>query len=245
MIRVEGAISVKAALESRYRTVSRIYINQDKQSSDINYIKQRASLSKVPVSIVAPFELERMAKGKTHGGILADVSERKFQAVTSLLKKDNPFLVLLEGVEDSFNLGYIFRSLYAFGCDGVILPGRSFNFEDETMIKSSAGASELIPIHIADDISSTLGILRRNGITVLSLYRGRGSRDLYDYYFGDKKGVLFAIGGPLRGLSRDVLDNSDDFIYIPYANDFRNALNAASAATVVAGEYYRIRRKMQ
>ncbi|MBR0138517.1 MAG: RNA methyltransferase [Erysipelotrichaceae bacterium] len=245
MKRVEGAISVKAALESRYRTVSRIYLNAEKQSSDISYIKQRASQSKVPVSLLAPFELEQMVKGKTHGGIIADVSDRKFQAVTSLLKKENPFLVLLEGVEDSFNLGYIFRSLYAFGCDGVILPGRSFDFEDETMIKSSAGASELIPIHISNDIPTDLQILRKNGITVLSTYRGRGSRDLYDYYFGDKKGVLFAIGGPLRGLSRDVLDNSDDFIYIPYANGFRNALNAASAATVVASEYYRARRKMQ
>lgn len=243
MKRIEGAISVKAALESRYRTVSKIYISADKKSSDVSYIRQYASKSNVPVEMVAPFELEKMVKGKTHGGILADVSERKFQAVTSLLKKEKPFIVLLEGVEDSFNLGYIFRTLYAFGCNGVILPGRSFDFEDETLIKSSAGASEMLAIHVADDLAMTLEILRKNGIAVLSAYRGAGSVSLYDSDFRKLNGVCFAIGGPMRGLSRDVLDNSDGFIFIPYASDFRNALNAASATAVIASEYYRQSRK--
>ena len=137
MIRTEGAIAVKAAVDSRYRTVEKIYIAADKSSSDITYLKNRAGQCNIPIVFKAPYEIDQMATGKTHGGILADVSERKFQSITSLLRKDEPFLFLLEGVEDSFNLGYIMRTLYAFGCDGLILPSHDYHFEDETLIKSS------------------------------------------------------------------------------------------------------------
>lgn len=243
MSKVEGAISVKAALESRYRKVEEVFIAQGKSGSDISYIKQLAARSNVRVTVAAPFEIEKMASGRTHGGIIATVTERKFQSVTSLLKKEKPFLVLLEGIEDNYNLGYILRTLYAFGCNGVIMPARSFTFEDETLIKSSAGASELMPIHLSEDMQLTLETLRASGIRIVSAYRGGNCHDLYDYSLKNDSGMMIAIGGPLRGLSRTVLDYSDDFIYIPYANDFHKALNAASAVSVIAGEYYRSNRE--
>jgi len=237
---VEGAIAVKAALNSKYRDVTRIFISDEKKGSDISFIMNLANSYKVEV-VRAPIEqINQMCIGKTHGGICALVGERRFQTLDSLLKEENPFLCLIEGVEDNFNLGYCLRTLYAFGCNGVIIPERRISFEDNIMIKSSAGASELIPIHLSNDLENDLKRLKGEGIKILSCYRGKQPIDLFETDLANSP-ILFCLGGPLRGLSKVVLDNSDEFVYIPYANDFRNALNVASAVSVIAAETYRQR----
>ena len=237
---IEGTIACKAALASRYRKVNKIYIAYNKTGNDISYIINQAEQKHIEVEKLTPAQIEEMAVGKTHGGVLADVSERKLESLSSLLYKEQPFLVLLEGVEDSYNLGYIIRSLYAFGCDGIILKDHLLDFDDSTIIKSAAGASELLPIAYVSDLQLSFDVLKHNGIRIVSAYRGGNPVSLYDYDFTDK-GLLVCLGGPLRGLSRVVLDNSDDFIYIPYDNDFRNALNGSSAMAVIASEVFRQR----
>ena len=237
---IEGAIAVKAAMDSKYRKVEKIYIDKDKHTQDVAFIVHEAYKCRVNVERCPREFIEQNAIGRTHGGIIADVQQRRFQSVTSLMMKENAFLALIEGVEDSYNLGYILRSLYAFGCDGVILPSREWDFEDGTMVKSSAGASEFIPIHLTDDLNTTLGTLHDNNFKIVSAYRGNNPKEVYktDLKSGP---LLVCIGGPLRGLSKEVLDNSDEFAFIPYDNEFRNALNAASAAVVFASEVYRQR----
>ena len=69
--------------------------------------------------LFAALPLLAMAQGKTHGGILADAGERTFQELSACLENDCPFVVMLEGVEDPFNLGYVIRSLYSAGCTGL------------------------------------------------------------------------------------------------------------------------------
>lgn len=237
---IEGSIAVKSALEGNRRHVNTIYINENKSSRDISYIRKLAGERKVTV-LDCPAELiDSKARSHTHGGIIAEAGERSLQSLSGMLKKDDPFLVLVEGVEDSYNMGYIMRTLHAFGCDGLILPQRQWDFEDETIIRSSAGASEMLPVHLSSDIQETMEILHQNDFQIISAYRGRDSVNLYrtDLSCGP---LLMCIGGPLRGLSREVLDNTDRFVYIPYARDFRNALNAAAATAVLAGEIYRQR----
>ena len=245
---VEGAIAVKAAMDSKFRRVEKIYIDVDKHTSDVSFIIQQAYHNRLPVERCSRSKISDMAIGKTHGGIIAEVSERKFQSITTMIMKDSPFLALIEGVEDSFNLGYILRTLYAFGCDGVILPSREWDFEDGTMVKSSAGASEFIPIHLTDDLEATISVLKDNGIRIISAYRGENAVNIYQAAIPGER-LMICIGGPLRGLSQTVLDASDQCalpicVYIPYANDFRNALNAASAVSVMASEVYRRREKV-
>ena len=101
---VEGKIAVKAVLNSKFRTVKEIYIEEDKKGKDVSYIIEQARIKKIEVKRMKEHQIQSLAKGKTRGGILAQVSERKTQSIISLLKKDKPFLALLEGIEDSYNL---------------------------------------------------------------------------------------------------------------------------------------------
>lgn len=183
--------------------------------------------------------IESLATGHTHGGVIAEVSTRKYDDLKDVLKVENPFLVLLEGVEDPFNLGYIMRSLYSAGCNGLILRKRNWETSESTILKSSAGASEYLPTILSDNIESDIEECKKNKLHVYAAMR----KDAKAYFDGNyKKPVLLMIGGEMRGLSSKVLKLADENIYIPYANDFRNALNAAGAAAVLGFEVMRQRK---
>ena len=92
------------------------------------------------------------------------------------------FLALIEGIEDPFNFGMILRTLYAAGCDGVILPPRNWTSAAATVARASAGASEYLPLIIADEMQQTLHALKQNGITLICAER-KDAVCLYDFSF--------------------------------------------------------------
>ena len=115
---------------------------------------------------------------------------------------------------------------------------RNLATSDSIIVKSSAGASEFINIVQSDDLVNDLAYLKTKGIKCLAAYRNNACvYTKVDY----TKPVLIGIGGEMRGLSKEVINMMDGHIYIPYANDFRNALNASSATSVIAYEILRQR----
>ena len=184
-------------------------------------------------------EINAMAAGRTHGGLVAEASPRIYQELSECMHGKTPFLVLLEGVEDPFNLGYIIRTLYSAGCDGLILPRHDWTSAESTIAKSSAGAFEYMNIVMSDDLPKLVKDIKKQGIKTYAAMR----KDAITYLEADyRQPCLLAIGGEMRGLSSAVRNEIERNIYIPYANDFRNALNAASAAAVLSFEVYRQRR---
>ena len=168
---LEGNVSVKAAILGNHRKVEKLYYDKHKNDKDLNFILHRAKEKGISCMPLEREEINAMATGRTHGGLVAQAGPRVYQELSGCMHGEKPFLVLLEGVEDPFNLGYI------------------------TYLEA-------------------------------------------DY----RKPSLIAIGGEMRGLSSAVRNEIEQNIYIPYANDFRNALNAASAAAVLSFEVYRQRR---
>lgn len=237
-MRLEGRISVKAAMLAGNRTVSRIYVRDDLNDRDTSFIIHRAEERGIPVTRMAAEQIDEMAQGKTHGGILADAGERTFQDLSACLENDCPFVVMLEGVEDPFNLGYVIRSLYSAGCTGLILRNRDWSWSENTIVRSSAGAYEYMNVVLSDDMAATVRTLKQLGLYVYAAMR----RDAVSYFEADfSRPVLLCIGGEMRGLSSAVLKECDQNIYIPYANDFRAALNAAGASAALGFEVMRQR----
>lgn len=240
MICFEGAVSVKAVLLANRRKVNEIWIDKKKKDRNTNFILQQAQKRKVPVFLKEREEIDEVASGKTHGGILAFGEERKMQSIDEMLKAKNPFLVVLEGIEDPFNLGYALRTLYAAGCNGVLLNPRDWSKVEGGIVKSSAGASEYINIAFVSDMAQGLKQCQKAGCTLYCAMR----KDAVEYYDVDYQGpIVLAIGGEMRGLSKAVLEANGKNIFVPYANDFRNALNASSAVAAISFEIVRQRRK--
>lgn len=237
---VEGKISVKAVLLSPYRIVEKVVIDKDKKDKDTNFIIKKAKEQEVPVIFDSKDNIESICAGKTHGGIIAYIKERTFQTLEECIK-DNAFLAIVEGIEDPFNFGHVCRTLYAAGVDALLLPPRNWTTAASTLAKASAGASELLPMVICEDYAQTLATLKQKGIKIVCAQRDDKAKVLYDYDY--RQDICICIGGEKRGLSKTILSQSDQNVYIPYQNDFRNALSATGASTILAYEVLRQRQK--
>ena len=251
---ISGAISIKAAIEGGRRVIEKVYIDKTKLKADRNlrYIYRKAQEVGVSVSNVSGCEVDRLSTNKNHGGICGEVGNYTYYNIEQLRQKINafqnaaaipqeiPFLVYLEGYEDPYNYGYCLRSLYAAGCSGVISPKWLWQDNEVTIIRSSAGASEFLPLYQVDRPDELLQELKYNGLTLLSATR-KSAISIYDCDL--TRPCVICFGGLQRGLSQRILSKSEQNIYIPYQNDFHNALSGASAVAVVAFELYRQRSK--
>jgi 23S rRNA (guanosine2251-2'-O)-methyltransferase len=238
MIQIEGGLSVKAALLGRRRKVDVIYLDETRHDKDARFICYRAEDAGVEVRKVSRSAIDAMAAGRTHGGVIAEAEERNWQKIEEALT-DNPFLFLVEGVEDPYNLGYIMRTVYSAGCTGLLVRARDWSRVEGTILRASAGAFEYLNVIPSDDLPSLLRKVKAQGVKTYAAMR----RDAIPYWDGSYTGpCLIAVGGEMRGLSARIMAEMDQNIYIPYANDFRAALNAAGACAAIAFEGFRQRK---
>ncbi|MFI3284680.1 MAG: RNA methyltransferase, partial [Erysipelotrichaceae bacterium] len=233
----EGAIAVKAILEANKREVKWVMVDVKKDDRNTRYILNLAKKQNIEVIYTAREEIDELASGKTHGGIIIEASKRKNDQLIHLNLKENSTIFLIEGVEDPFNLGYALRSLYAFGCDGVLIKNQHLIHSESIIVKSSAGASEKLPMIVVDDFNDSLHWLKKKDFKLVSMQRNDDSLAYDQYPFNQR--LVIAIGGEKRGLSKEILDQQDQMIYIPYMSDFKNALNMTSALITIASEVAR------
>lgn len=235
---IEGNVSVKAAVTAGRRSVTCIYVDERKQDKDTRWILHRAEDKNIPVKRVSREKIDEIASGRTHGGLIAETAGRIYQKEEDGLDGKNTFLCLIEGVEDPFNLGYIMRSLYSAGCTGLLMNHRDLTKVEPVILKSSAGAFDAMNIIMSEDLPKSIAFYKEKGIHTYAAMR----KDAVSCFEADyTMPCLIAIGGEMRGLSSSVRKCIDQNIYIPYANDFHMALNAAGAAAVLGFEVYRQR----
>lgn len=223
---IEGAISIKACINAKKRKIEVVYIDSNKKTKDFNYIRKLMKTNDINYEEIDRDAFSKFTNGKTHGGIIAKVDERKYDDFA------DGDIFYLDGIEDPFNIGYILRTLYAFGTKNVLLPDRDYsNFEGQ-ILKSSAGAYEMINIKLVGNPEDTIKEYKNKGYITYALKRGDDAKDIFEENFADK--ALFLLGGEKRGISSSLIELCDKYLYIPYGSDFRNSLNAAGASDVVA-----------
>lgn len=237
---LEGAISVKAALEAGRRECYEIVTDGRKPDRNRNYILNLAKSKGIKITEATPDRISELAGGTSHGGLLAIAGERTYQQIGDLLSHPLPFLALLEGIEDPFNFGGALRSLYAAGVTGVLVPERNWCSAAGVVTKASAGASEFLKIAAISDWDQTLTEIKRHGVRILCAER-KNAVSLYESNLTGP--LLLVFGGEMRGISAKILKHSDQNVFLPYGSDFRNALSANSAAAVFAFEAYRQRKE--
>lgn len=237
---LEGAISVKAALEAERREIYEIITDGRKPDRNRNYILHLAEKKEIKITVRSSEDISALAGGTSHGGLLAKVGERQYQTTEELLASPCPFFALLEGVEDPFNFGGALRSLYAAGVNGVFVPQRNWCSAAGVVTKASAGASEFLKIAAVSDWDEALTKVKERGVRILCAER----KDALSLYESDLTGPLMLVfGGEMRGISSKIIKYADQNLFLPYGSEFRNALSANSAAAVFAFEAYRQRNR--
>ena len=232
---IEGAISVKAAITNSKRNVSKVYIDSSKKTKDFNYIRKITKEANIELVETTHEELLSLATGKTFGGVIAECGNRVNEKI---LTGD---IFYLDGIEDPFNLGYIMRNLYAFGIKNVLLPKRDYSTMEAQLLKSSAGAYDMLTIELVEDTLSYIKELKNRNYKCYALKRGDDAKDIFETKFNNPS--IFMIGGEKRGIASSLILEADEYLFIPYGSGFRNALNASNATAVVATLLFAQRKK--
>lgn len=235
---MEGMISFRAVIygiESGVsdRRIEKVMFDSGKKKNlkgHLSYIRAMSAKYGFPVEEVDKETIDSLAVGTSHGGILTFTTDRTLP-ILSEVPIENGFYVLLNGIEDPYNFGYALRSLYAAGVDGVILSKRNWMTAAGVVSRASAGASEQMPLYIAESEKEAAEIFKKAGYRLVSADLENSvpvaKADL-------KKPLLLAVGGEKRGISSELLALSDEIVRIDYGREFKESLSAASAASILA-----------
>ena len=194
----------------------------------------------IPLMETGKTELDRMADGSVHQGIMLQIPPYEYADAVDLAtetiqkwKKGHinnaPLFVALDGITDPRNLGAIIRSLSAFSGHGVIVPERRSVGMTASAWKTSAGAAVRVPVAKAGNLNSTLKSFKDKGIFVLGL-DGDGDVSLPDLTLG-REPVCLVVGSEGKGLSRLVRENCDQIVSIPI-DSAMESLNASMAVGI-------------
>lgn len=237
---LEGLVSVRAALEGGSRALSSLHLRSDLERGDLTRVLALAEKRGVPVRRENAEFFARRAGGASHGGVLAFAGPRSYRSLDDLVPaQGNPFIAMLDGLEDPFNFGQAVRVLYAAGADGLVIRPRDWGAAEGIVTRASAGAFERMPIALADSSLEAAAQLRERGLTVVCT---AGDRIAAPTYRADLTGPLFlVIGGEKRGISRAMLDAADLLVRIPYGRAFDQSLGLVGATSALAFEVLRQR----
>lgn len=235
----EGMVSIRSVFEGKAkglndRKIKAVLFSEDCVKGNgklLGFLKARSFVYGYELKTVLRDELEKYTTGSTHGGVIMLCENRTFKSEIDN-PKQNGFYVILEGVEDPFNLGYAIRSVYAAGADGIIIPKHNAMMSAGIVCRSSAGASELIEIYCGDTVEM-LKSLKNNGYRLVCAdMDAPAPAHLSDL----KKPIILAVGGEKRGFSKSLTELSDCTVRLDYGREFKMALSAASAAAILAFE---------
>jgi len=241
---LEGFLSILAAIEGDSRVIHQLLIHDKKRyDKRLAYLRHTAERANIAVEYVSEENINQYTDGKTHGGVVALVGERRFVELADLLPTDTPaFIVMLDGIEDPFNFGYAIRALYAAGVDGVVVRPRNWTTTSSVVGRSSAGASERVAMAVADTADDAATFYRQHGVLIATTTKSDTSHSLYE---ADLTQPLFLlIGGERRGVTRSFMKQADILLEIPYGRDFEQSLGTINATSAIAFEVLRQRQPM-
>lgn len=173
-MKIEGRNAVRETLTSGTQ-ISKLLASNSSKDKVFNDIIALAKQNKVKLQFVSNDVLDRESVTKKHQGLIAIVDEFKYSEVDEILqdnKNAQPFILILDGVEDPHNLGSIIRVCECLGVSGVIIPKNRACGVNETVIKTSAGATNYVKVAKVTNINDTIKYLQKNGVWVYACELG-------------------------------------------------------------------------
>lgn len=233
---IEGRNSVLELLESD-RDINKILIAKGERHGSINKIITLAKQRKIVIAEVERQKLNAISKTDNYQGVIAIVPPFNYASVDDILnvakqKGEDPFILILDGIEDPHNLGSIIRTVETAGAHGVIIPKRRAASVNATVSKVSSGAVEHVKIARVNNLNETIKYLKEQGLWICGT---DGEAKTY-YYNQDLKGpIAIVIGSEGFGMSKLVKENCDFLVKIPMKGKI-TSLNASVSAGIVIYE---------
>ncbi len=238
---VEGRNAVIELLESG-RDINKIFVSSGEKNGSITKILAMAREKHIIVTEVNKNKLEEMASSDNHQGVIAIVPPFEYCDIDDILKcaknrQEDPFILILDGIEDPHNLGAIIRTAETAGVHGIIIPKRRAASVNSTVAKVAAGAVEHMNIARVNNINEAIRYLKEKDVWVCGT-----DIDTNKYYYNqDLTGsIAIVIGSEGFGMGKLVKENCDFLVKIPMKGKI-TSLNASVSAGIVIYEAVRQR----
>ena len=239
---IEGRNAVLEAFRSG-KPVDKLYVLDGCQDGPVRTIVREARKHDTIIQFVEKERLSQLSETGRHQGVIAYTAAYEYSEVSDMLelareRGEDPFIILLDNIEDPHNLGAIIRTANLAGAHGVIIPKRRAVGLTATVAKTSAGALNYTPVAKVTNLKKTMEELKKEGLWFVCA--DMGGEAMYDLNLTGPIGVV--IGNEGEGVSRLVKETCDFVASIPMKGDI-DSLNASVATGVLAYEIVRQRLK--
>ncbi len=237
---IEGRNAVLEAFRSG-KTIDKLFVLDGCPDGPVRTIVREAKKHDTLISFVKKERLDQLSETKKHQGVIAYAAAYTYATVEDMLKKaadagEDPFLILLDGIEDPHNLGAILRTANLAGAHGVIIPKRRAVGLTATVAKTSAGAINYTPVAKVTNLTATMKELKERGLWFVCA--DMSGEVMYRQNLTGAIGLV--IGNEGEGVSKLVKETCDFAASIPMKGEI-DSLNASVAAGVLAYEVVRQR----
>ncbi|MDE6937532.1 MAG: 23S rRNA (guanosine(2251)-2'-O)-methyltransferase RlmB, partial [Lachnospiraceae bacterium] len=212
---IEGRNAVLEAFRSG-KTIDKLFILDGCQDGPVKSIVREAKKQDTLIQYVAKERLNQLTETGRHQGVIACAAAYAYAEVEDMLeaarkKGEDPFLILLDNIEDPHNLGAIIRTANLAGAHGVIIPRRRAAGLTATVAKASAGALNYTPVAKVTNLTRTMEELKEQGLWFVCA--DMGGEQIYRLNLTGPIGLV--IGSEGEGVSRLVKENCDYTAGIP------------------------------
>lgn len=237
---IEGRNAVLEAFRSG-KTIDKLFVQDGCKDGPILSITREARKHDTLIKYVTKERLDQLSETGKHQGVIAYAAAYEYAEVEDILKNarekgEEPFIFLLDNIEDPHNLGAIIRTANLAGAHGVIIPKRRAVGLTATVAKTSAGALNYTPVAKVTNLAKTIEDLKKEGLWFVCA--DMGGTTMYDLNLKGPIGLV--IGNEGEGVGRLVKEKCDMVASIPMKGDI-DSLNASVATGVLAYEIVRQR----
>lgn len=238
--KIEGRHPVMEAFRAG-RTIDKLFVLDGCEDGPVKSIIRAAKKQDTYIRFVKKERLDQLSETHQHQGVIAVAAAYSYSTVEDILaiarkKNEDPFIFLLDGIEDPHNLGAIIRTANLAGAHGVIIPKHRAVGLTGVVAKTSAGALNYTPVAKVANLGQTIDQLKKEGLWFVCGHMGGDVM----YRLNLKGPIGLVVGNEGEGVSRLVREKSDYIASIPMKGDI-DSLNASVAAGILAYEIVRQR----
>lgn len=236
---VFGRHAVVEALKNKRG--NKLFLQEDLKGATAQELKDLAGEFSVPISWAPKTKLDKLTDKAVHQGMVLGITPFEYLTVEELVAKtaaakEEPFFLILDGLEDPHNFGSILRTADATGVDGVIIPKHRAVGITSVVTKTSTGAVEHVPVARATNLKQAIQTLKENRFWVFGT-----DMNGTDYRQWNVQGAIaLIIGNEGKGMSPGIKKDVDEMLSIPMVGHVQS-LNASVAASVLMYEVFRKR----
>ncbi len=239
---IEGRNAVMEAFRSG-KCIDKLFVLDGCQDGPVLSIKREAKKQDTLIRYVNKERLDQMSETGKHQGVIAYAAAYDYAEVEDIMqaakdKGEDPFILLLDNIEDPHNLGAMIRTAHLAGAHGVIIPKNRAVGLTATVARTSAGALNYLPVAKVTNLAKTIEDLKKEGLWFVCA--DMGGTVMYDLNLKGPIGLV--IGSEGEGVGRLVKEKCDLIASIPMKGQI-DSLNASVAAGVLAYEI--VRQRMQ